>query len=196
MLMGKQKAKNKQSTKVIIASLIFGCLVFAVGLIFFVQAQAHSRVEAAGRSAETSPFSFNTSGAEGWWQGAVDARSIVLFNERDAKGCFVSLVYKEGVVDRDRELSKRKSETESSGQYSFVSAGSKQLSLRTSSGQKPYELHLSSIIVPAGADDVKRGQAFGYVQLIDGYVEAMGVCDTPEQIESIYPALTALSVDL
>ena len=191
----KEKSNSRRKyTAIIISVLIIGGTVAAAN-IFFVKRDSGA-VAASEEAPQASVFTFDEKAAKGWWQGATDEKSMVVFGENEAKGCFVSLEYKKGVVDVDEELARVKNEVESDGQYTLVPAAVKTLSLQTSSGQEQYKLHQSSIVVPDGAANVKRGQSFGYVQLSGGYVNLIGLCDTPEQLESVHPALAAFSVKL
>lgn len=188
----EQKANRQKILMVTIGSILGIALM--VGGVYFMK--VYSAADSPDDVVESSPFTFDVNTAPGWWQGATDSRSIVAFNEQDSRGCFASLERRDGVVDVDRELGLAKTQVESSGQYSFESIGVKDFELATSSGSVKYQLHFSRVVSPEGADEVKRGQSFGYAQLADGYVKVMALCDAPEQLESVYPALAAFRVDL
>lgn len=152
-------------------------------------------------------FSFDAAAAPGWYQSKLDTstvegrRSLLVFDhdpsspakKSDLQSCHVSAFLSVGSVSIQEKLAEITA-SDGSGR-SVVSLGTRALALQLPSSPRTYELHMYTMVVPAGASPIKAGNAFGYVQTEDYYVELQAVCDTPEQLESTIPALQAIRFD-
>ncbi len=141
-------------------------------------------------------FSFDANKAPGWWQGATNRTSMAVFDKDQTHACFVSAEYKKGTVDVDTEINKINADlTQSGNGYTVTPLGSQTLELSINSTPQQYELKQSSVTTPEGAEKVKGGQEFGFVQLSKGYIKVMGYCDTPEQLPGTLASLQAIRFD-
>lgn len=191
----KIKQKNIYRKKIIVAVMLAILTVTGTGgTIFALQGSSQTTAETRDNKAIESMFSF--SDPQGWWQGVTTKTSMVVFDNNSSHACFVMLEYISGSVDADSEINKINAELTKHGEnYAITPLDTKKLELHTTAGPVGYELRQSSVTTPPGSSKVKGGQAFGYIQLSDGYVEIKGYCDTPEQLGSIMPALEAIKFD-
>jgi hypothetical protein len=180
---------------------LFVLLIIAVLAATFIAIIVY-RDDTAASSSSAKPdanvskqplFSFDTKKAPGWWQGATNDTSMAVFDKNQVHECFVSAEYKKGTVNADAEINKINTElTQSGGGYTVTALGSQAIELQTSSEPLQYELLQSSVSTPAGAEKLKGGQEFGFVQLSGGYIKIMGYCDTPEQLPNTIESLQAI----
>lgn len=150
-------------------------------------------------------FSFDAPAAPGWHAAKLDTstregrRSLLLFDRDPTKqgdttamqSCHVSASLEVGFVDTLQKLAEV---TASQGGHTSTPLGMRAASLQMMSGVKTYELYLYNM-TDQGGSPIKAGNAFGYVQAGDYYIELQAVCDTPEQLESTLPALQAIRFD-
>ncbi len=119
---------------------------------------------------------------------------MAIFDSNETHACFVSTEYKSGTIDVAADLQHRRETLEKNGNYTMTELDTKALKLQIPSSMEPYELHQFSVTTPKGAEKVKEGQAVGYVQLSDGYVELSGYCDLARQLKRIIAPLEAIKV--
>ena len=195
------KIKNQKSRLYLGIGLLVLLLVSGVGTYFIL-----TNHRAAAESQRPPLFSFDVPTAPGWYLAKLDTstregrRSLLLFDsdptERGdttvTQSCHVSASLEVGFVDTLQKLSEV---TASSNRHTSTPLGTRAASLQMVTGVKTYELHLYDMTVPEGASPIKAGNAFGYVQAGDYYIELQAVCDTPEQLESTLPALQAIRFD-
>lgn len=170
--------------------------IFAASVVYRDRATASTSSESATNTLSHSPFSFDAQKAPGWWQGATNETSMAIFDEDEVSKCFVSAEYIKGIVNADVEIQKINTQlTESGNGYIITPLASQTLELQTDAKPLPYELRQSSVSTPQGAEKVKGGQEFGFIQLSNGYVKIMGYCDNPEQLASTLASLQAIKLD-
>ena len=150
-------------------------------------------------------FSFDAPAAPGWYAAKLDTstkegrRSLLLFDRDPTKqndattmqSCHVSAALKVGLVDVLQKLTEVAANQDG---HTSTPLGSRAVSLQMMSGVKTYELYLYNMTDNSGSS-IKAGNAFGYVQAGDYYIELQAVCDTKEQLESTLPALQAIRFD-
>lgn len=186
------KKKKQVQLSFIVTALVVVVSAFAIYFGLLGKAGGSN----GGAVIENTMFTFDPSRAPGWWQGATNETSMVVFGEGEAHGCFVSLERREGSMSIGTEMDRIRQEVESGGQHQFIQAGSRDFILDTLSGVKQYSLQLSNTTISEYAEPIKAGQAFGFVPIDEEhYVQVKGICDTYEQLEYIDPALQAFSLN-
>ncbi len=153
----------------------------------------------AQAAADANRPMFSFTGATGWWQGATDKTSMSLFNYNKTSNsgggqCYVSVDYKSGSINIDNELERTYNKLTSS-KYTVTQIGTKQATIQSTSGNRQYVMHQSSVTSPADASQLMGGQEYGFVQLSGGYLYIVGLCNTPDQLPQTYPALTAMKFE-
>lgn len=190
----KQKKIQRKRLFVATVAAIMIAVIGTSGTIFALHNTSQTVKEASDNKSVESMFSFSDS--QGWWQGVTTKTSMVVFDSNSTHACFVMFEYIPGTVNVDAGINKVNAELTKFGEGYIISPLSSQaLELRTNSRSLSYELRQSSVVTPPGAEKVKGGQAFGYIQLPDGYVKIAGYCDTPEQLPNILTALNAVKFD-
>lgn len=144
-------------------------------------------------STEPAESRFSFTGTDGWRQGPTNGTSMALF--QNGQGCFASVEYKKGMVDVAAEREKQQSNDAKVGVTS-TQIGSLAVTLQSDDGQKQYQLHQYSASGEVAGQKIKGGQAFGYLQLTDGYLEVEAHCDTADQLPSTIPALRAIKLTI
>jgi hypothetical protein len=167
--------------------LLIAATFSGVALLWRSHTEAAPSVKPAIGAAVPSEFSF--SGVIGWWQGATNKTSMALFH--NAEDCFVSVEHKSGTVDIPTELQKEKTVLATGG-YIVTLASIQKLTLTTNTDSQPYNLYQYSVTTPPGANKVEGGEELGYLQLSNGYIKAMGYCDTVNELPPTIPALQAI----
>lgn len=195
------KIKKQKSRLHLGIGLLVLILVGGVGTYFML-----ANNWAAAEPQRPPLFSFDAPAAPGWYQAKLDTstregrRSLLLFDRDPTKrgdtttlqSCHVSASLEVGFIDTLQKLAEIMA---SEPGYTSIPLGTRAASLQMMTGVKTYELHLYNMTVPEGASPIKSGNAFGYVQAGDYYIELQAVCDTPEQLESTLPALQAIRFD-
>lgn len=191
----KQKIHNKKFIiAVLVAVIVAG--TGTGGTIFALHNNPDPQTTAEVRDNKAVKSMFSFSDPEGWWQGVTTKTSMVVFDNNSAYACFVMFEYVPGTVNVNAETSKINAELTKFGEgYVITPLDSQKLDLQTNSKPLRYELRQSAVVTPPGAEKVKGGQAFGYIQLSSGYVKIVGYCDTSEQLSSILTALGAVKFE-
>ena len=167
------------------------CIILAVTAAYFLTLQKHT--DAAPKAVEKTgaavPSEFKTKGVDGWWQGATNKTSMVLF--QNSHDCFVSAQHDAGSVDIPIQLEKQRKLMTDAG-YTFTELPTIPMTIQTSSGQLAYDLYQFAADAPANADPIMKGQAYGYIPLTNGYIKVFTDCNTPEQLPSTITAFQSL----
>ena len=157
-------------------------------LLYFFMPQNNNQ------SKETnSVFSFT--GTPDWRQGPTNETSMALFGPRDddqTSACFVSIQYKDGTVDIQKELKKQQDMFTSDG-GSMTQIAVTPVTLPTVRGAESYDLYQYDIVSPD--TQILHGLALGYIQLRDNYVKVDAHCETAVELTTAIPALQAYRLD-
>ena len=202
--------KQKHSLKRVVI-VIFGCftlvLAGAVGTYLLMQVLVQNNPDVAVPAPRPAVFSFHTNAAPGWYKSPLDTtseegRTSILLFDRDPslpvsdsslQSCHATAFVSAGSVDVE---AKQKSMTAAgNANRQTTLRDTKTLVLFTVDNEREYKLYEYEVIVPEGADPIKAGNAFGYIQLDSSYIELQVVCDTFDQLESALPALQAIRLD-
>lgn len=135
-------------------------------------------------------FSFNATAAPGWSQGPTDKVSLAIF--LDDHSCWAYANHKPGVVNATTELQKMQDDLKKDRGFTMAPGATLQLTLKTTSGELPYQLHQSSV---ESKGELYGGQEFGYIPLSDSHIYIAGYCNNAEQLAAIAPALRAITFD-
>lgn len=135
-------------------------------------------------------FSFNTAAAPGWSQGPTDKVSLAMFF--DDHSCWAYAHHKPGAVNATAELQKMQNDLKKDRGFTMTPGATVQLTLKTTSGELPYQLYQSSV---ESNGEIYGGQEFGYIPLTDSYIYIAGYCKNAEQLATIMPALKAITFD-
>lgn len=192
----KQLLNHKLVNRYSVGAVILLVIILAACAVLLLRHTANTEAASAPKAdpqlAQRTPgnpqFSFSPAAATGWHQGPTDKVSMALFGPN---GCFTSVQHKTGTVDVAAELKKDEAMLISMG-YARADRGTLSMTLKTSAGDKPYQLYQYSASGSPGGRAIKGGQALGYVQLADGYVKVEGYCDTFDGLSSTTPALQAI----
>ncbi|HET6622481.1 MAG TPA: hypothetical protein VFG56_00935 [Candidatus Saccharimonadales bacterium] len=186
------KQKPGRYTVIILALLAIIATVFAV--VVTERGGGEAASSAAPESSETHEPRFLFGGATGWRKGPSNETSLALFGPNH--DCFASVQYKDGSIAADKAERQKTDKYFSDRGYVATTIDTAPMTMRTTDGQQNYELHQSAVATPAGADKVKGGQEFGYLQLSsDHYLFVEGYCDTAEQLPTTIPALKAIKLN-
>lgn len=141
-------------------------------------------------------FSFTST--PDWRQGPTNETSMALFSKARTDGtsaCFTSAELKSGDVDVNAEMDELQKNLSYTGGRATLSISTPSV-LRTSQGDKPYELRKYKIDGGNGSKNAMKGLAVGYVQLKDSYIKLSGHCETSDDLSSIAPALQSYKAEL
>lgn len=158
-------------------------------------------------------FSFDQSKAPDWWSGGnsspelseteesqridqdpLPAASITAFQGtmQTPGACFIMAFYNDNKTDLAQLLKDRESGmiVGQSDPSVLKQIDSTRHSIETFQGTKDYTLSRYDLDLA----QVQRGNAFGFIEMSDGYIEIRAVCKTAEDLETIAPGLAALSL--
>ena len=173
--------------------LIIGVLVLVMSVVvylFVISRQGTTtQVAPPEPSQQSSESDFSFAGADGWRKGPSNRTSLALFHDN---ACFVSVELIDGVVDVPKELEDMRAADASLG-LERTSGSTEFIVLRADDAYVNYQLRTYSVSGVVGGQKVKGGQALGYVQLANRYVEVKGNCDTANDLTVLPNALKAIS---
>jgi len=200
------KQKRPAIRKLIIILLAILVVATAAATMFIVLRNLNTSHEPKSAPSGEFVFSFDSAKAPGWYRSAMDPtttesrNSILLFDHDpsapfDAKhpqSCHVSAFMQPGTVDIAAKLSKIEAKNDST---TTSRTGTQPMTLQTSVGAKSYELYQYKTTPAEGAEPLKEGYAYGFVQADKHFIELQAVCDTAEQLASTIPAFQAITFD-
>lgn len=106
-------------------------------------------------------------------------------------GCMVQLYYFKRSIDPKVAVSDELKQWLSFGMKP-TETGIKTLTMRTSEGDKEYQLYQYDT---NNSDDIyKRGSAFGFIALNNGHIEVRSICKEASQLDQTLPILTSVSL--
>ncbi|MBI3889768.1 hypothetical protein HY312_04340 [Candidatus Saccharibacteria bacterium] len=193
------------------------------GMSVYTLFKTNTTVGEADRINKNTPmFVFDKSTMPGWYSGGnnwVDASSftgdqaakddlpvadISLHQCKDLKkcdsskdmiggNCFAMLSYRKYPVEPEAAVSKKLKNNTQFGDMVVREVGVKKLSLRTSEGDRRYDLHQYDYEAK-GDNSMMRGNALGFVSLGDAHVEVQTVCTEASQLDDALPVLSSVSL--
>ena len=175
-------------------------IIAVVTIIVF--AAKHHAIEAVQlpKSAPTrveSQFTFN--GASDWYQGPTRKGDMALFHKiKDS--CFVSVQHITGSTIAAHQADKHKFDgTLASQGHTITQIGTQNMSIKTDTGIKQYELRQSNVTSPTGASAdsgtlLDGGIESGYVSLSENdFIYVEGNCEKSTDLPTTLPALQAVT---
>ena len=162
----------------------------------------------------TSTFSFSAAALPEWASGGTNhitaddiksnqegssiptANTIIhLKDMNDPSNCFVILSYKTDNKNPASELDTFNKPATSTTDLSYREIAAKPITMKTSEGDKSYQLHQYSIEGDPKTS-MLRATEYGYFSIGDGYMDIRGNCTTTEQLAKTLPVLNSASFQL
>lgn len=194
----------------IIIVAIFVILVGAASAYLIFQPFKSKEVS----TTDTSTFSFDAAALPEWASGgtnhitAEDIKSnqegsriptantiIHLKDMNDPSNCFVILSYKTDNKNPASELATFNKPATSTSDLSYREIATKPITMKTSEGNKSYQLHQYSIEGDPKAS-MLRATEYGYFSIGDGYMDIRGNCTTTDQLAKTLLVLNSASFQL
>jgi len=132
---------------------------------------------------------FSAKPVDGWWQGATNHTSMVLF--KNSKECFVSAQFKKGALDQTKELA----DMTAGGIQSTPGAAEKATLTTVPNGPQTYTLQHYTLNGSADGQTVMHGIAIGFLEVKEGYIKMDAHCDESAQMPAALAAVNAIQYD-
>lgn len=162
----------------------------------------------------TSLFSFDNASLPDWTSGGTNhitpediksnregsniptASTIIHLKDMgDPSNCFVILSYKTDNKNPASELNTFNKPTISASDLSYREIATKPITMKTSEGNKSYQLHQYSIEGDPKTS-MLRATEYGYFSIGDGYMDIRGNCTKFDQLGKTIPVLSSATFNL
>lgn len=107
--------------------------------------------------------------------------------------CFVMAFYRDHIIDSENAVKEYVAHIKSFGDMTIQEAGSRTLTMETPEGNKEYNLHYYDYR-QGESDQIKHGNAIGYVSINTGHVEVRSICSETSQLDETLPVVSAISL--
>lgn len=186
---------NRKTVFILCAAGVILLALIGAG-VWWLTLRDNTPIETTTEPAQAPLFTFTET--VDWSKGPGNKTSQVLFGKKDDLGmssCFVSVEYQEDVIDIESKL--QENQDILSKNHQVATLETKELTMKTPEGEKPYSLHQSKITSADGSYDKtgpKGGNQLGFIQLTDGYIKVLGNCDTAEELPETIAALNSVTM--
>ncbi len=180
---------------------LFALVIIAAAAAIFIT--KHNAVDAAPTAKPAAPKAvvseFTFTGATDWYQGPTRKGDMALFHKIQ-DSCFVSIQHITGTTIAADQAKKHKFDATLAAEGHIVTQiGTQNMTIKTNTGIKQYQLQQTSVSNPADASSSAKldgGTEEGYLPLPNNdFIYVEGNCETASELTATIPALQAITFD-